>query len=245
MANQGFITLHRKLLDNPIATNDGLFRLFVVLIMMASYEDKQVTWNGKEITLKRGQFIAGRFSLAEKLGLNPNTLYKRLQTLRRMGLIATMSNNRFTLITIVKYSQYQDVSASGNNTGNNKVTTKEQLSNTTNNITIKQLNNNTESGANAPLPTTLRRKDDFFENTENQDKVITWLVGKGMSEDFAKIELAKFISYWTETNATGKMRYEKEKFFEVKRRLATWFSRANGNFNNKPSQGRTRKVIKL
>lgn len=97
-----------------------------------------------------------------------------------------------------------------------------------------------------PLPPTpLRRKDDFFENLENQDKVITWLVGKGMDEDLAKQELTKFVSYWTEQDSKGKMRYESQKFFEVKKRLATWFSRVNGSFNNKPSAGRTRKVVKL
>lgn len=244
MSNQGFITLHRKLLDNPIIANEGLFQLFVVLLLMAAHKETKFIWNGKEQTLQRGQLITGRFTLAEKLGVNPNTIYKRLQTLGRMGIVNTKSNNKFTLITIVKYSQYQDKDDNGNTKSNNQVTTKEQQSNTYNNDNNENNVTNNAGGA-TPLPPTLRRKDDFFENPDNQEKVIAWLVEKGMDESYAKMELAKFIGYWTETNAKGKMRWENEKFFEVKRRLATWFSRANANFTSKPSTGRTRKVIKL
>ncbi len=246
MQDTGFITLHRKLMENPIFANAGLLQLFVCLLFLAGFEDKRVEWNGKELVLNRGQFITGRFALAEKLRVNPNTVYKRLQTLSRMGIINIKSNNRFSLVTIVKYSQYQDKDKRGNTERNNQVTTKEQQSNTTNNGnngTIKQYN--TVVAADAALTTPLRRKEDFFENTENQEKVIVWLKEKGVDEIMARRELAKFIAYWTEPNSKGKMRYEGEKFFEVKRRLATWFSRATGTFKNKPSEGRTRKVIKL
>lgn len=73
---------------------------------------------------------------------------------------------------------------------------------------------------------------DFFGSIDLQGKTIQWLIAKGMSETFAKVELAKFIAYWTEPNAKGKMRYESEKFFEIKRRLATWFGRANAPYRS-------------
>jgi len=45
-------------------------------------------------------------------------------------------------------------------------------------------------------------------------------------------ELVKFDSYWTELNKTWtKQRWEKEKTFEVQKRLGTWLSRAK--FNSK------------
>lgn len=48
-----------------------------------------------------------------------------------------------------------------------------------------------------------------------------------------KVEFQKFILYWTEKNKSGtKQRWETEKTFEVKRRLATWLSRV-GNFSSK------------
>ena len=49
-----------------------------------------------------------------------------------------------------------------------------------------------------------------------------------VSQPIVRIELNKFISYWTEKNGSGrKQKWEMEKTFEVKRRLATWFSNAN------------------
>lgn len=46
-----------------------------------------------------------------------------------------------------------------------------------------------------------------------------------------------FISYWTESNEKGKMRFQAEKFFDVSRRIATWVKNSK-NFqpitNEKP-----------
>lgn len=126
----GFIVLHRKILDNPIAKNEGLLSLFIHLLLMASHKESRFLWNGKEETLKRGQLMTGRLKLAEIMNTNQSTIYKRLRVLGGQGLITIKSNNKFSVITIVKYSQYQDMEIKGNN----KVTTKEQQSNTYNNV---------------------------------------------------------------------------------------------------------------
>jgi hypothetical protein len=48
-----------------------------------------------------------------------------------------------------------------------------------------------------------------------------------------KVEVVKFISYWTELNKNGsKCRWESENHFEVRRRLVTWFSRIKGDFKS-------------
>lgn len=67
-----------------------------------------------------------------------------------------------------------------------------------------------------------------FDNLE-QEKLSS-LVAKGIDENFAKRELAKFVSYWTETNQRGKQRWQGEKYFDINKRIATWFQRAiDGN----------------
>lgn len=50
------------------------------------------------------------------------------------------------------------------------------------------------------------------------------LMAKGLSEETAETELAKFTAYWTEKSPFGKQRWESQKFFEVNRRLATWIN---------------------
>lgn len=72
-----------------------------------------------------------------------------------------------------------------------------------------------EKSAPQPKPTIEERERDFMYKVAN--------VGKG---DYPDEMLRKFFDYWTEKNENGKkMRFEKEKVFDIKRRLATWASR--------------------
>jgi hypothetical protein len=50
------------------------------------------------------------------------------------------------------------------------------------------------------------------------------------------MEFNNFFSYWTEKNKQGDERWEMEKFFDVKRRIATWMNNASKYKSNKPKQ---------
>ena len=81
---------------------------------------------------------------------------------------------------------------------------------------------------------------DFFENGEKQKKVISFLVGKGMSEDRASAEIQKFVLYWTEPNGTGTyQKWQMGTTFDVKRRLLTWMGRIQEMKGGKESKGIT------
>jgi hypothetical protein len=50
-------------------------------------------------------------------------------------------------------------------------------------------------------------------------------------------EFDSFMNYWTEPNPkNGKLRWEMEKFFDIKRRIATWMNNATKFAPNKPQQ---------
>lgn len=66
--------------------------------------------------------------------------------------------------------------------------------------------------------------EDFFKNTTKQNEIRDFLIEKGISEVVAQTEIQKFISYWTEQSASGKERWRAQKFFDLKRRFATWFA---------------------
>lgn len=125
----GFITLHRKIKDNPIWQNSKLVHLFIHLLLSANHEDKDFLFNGEVTKVKRGQLITGRYALAGETEINPRTIYDLLRTLERLGMITVKSNNKFSLITIVKYSDYQDKKTKSNN----QPTTNQQPANTNNN----------------------------------------------------------------------------------------------------------------
>ena len=53
----------------------------------------------------------------------------------------------------------------------------------------------------------------------------------------------EFIDYWTEPSKSGKLRYEAQKFFDIKRRINTWMQNKNkyGNSKNTDATATSRK----
>lgn len=114
MDNQGWIKLHRKILDNKELFGKNYdFALFTYFILKAD-----------RIT---GVARVGRQDLAKRFRADESTIYKAMKRIERGGLIHIKSNNQFSDVYICKYTEYQTQS---NNESNNKVTTKEQQSNT-------------------------------------------------------------------------------------------------------------------
>lgn len=125
----GWIKLHRKLLDNPIFQNENLLQLFIYCLLKANHEPRKIIFNGQEIMIGRGQFITGRETLSAELQKNGISTYKRMKVLEKLDILNIKSNNRFSLVTVVKYEDYQDQEEKRNNQRNNKGTTKEQQGN--------------------------------------------------------------------------------------------------------------------
>lgn len=105
----GFITLHRKIMDHPLFQNSKLFKLFLTLLFEANFEDKRfLSKKYGEITIKRGQLITGRFKLAQLSHLKPSTVRDALVTLQKLAVIDIKPTNKYSVITIKNYSNYQD-----------------------------------------------------------------------------------------------------------------------------------------
>lgn len=100
---QGYIKLHRKILDNGVFEDAELLKVFVWCILKANTTSNMVY--GRKVDI--GQFITGRITASEELKIRPSTIYKRLQKLKRQGYIELSSTTRNTLITVVNYKAYQ------------------------------------------------------------------------------------------------------------------------------------------
>jgi hypothetical protein len=78
------------------------------------------------------------------------------------------------------------------------------------------------------VPATLSPAEEmriFVSEEGKQHEVMALLVSKGIPEAISEREVRKFLGYWTELNKTGKkQRWELQKTFELRRRLATWFN---------------------
>jgi hypothetical protein len=126
---EGFIVLHRKLLDWEWADDPLTGWLWVHLLLRANHEDKK--WRG--IVIKRGQLVTGREELACQTGLSVKQVRTRLDRLIECGCITKESTNKYTLITISKYSDYQDLPEENGQQKANKGPTKGQQRATNNN----------------------------------------------------------------------------------------------------------------
>ena len=95
---------------------------------------------------------------------------------------------------------------------------------------------NKSKSATQSVATPSQESKNFFQNEEIQKKAIDYLTTKGFNPNYALIEIKKFISYWTEPTMSGKkQRWETEKTYDVRRRLATWLNNSN-KFNRSSLQ---------
>lgn len=112
---QGYISLHRKLMDNPLWSDSNYLKLWVYCLFEASHKDHELLVGNQLIQLKRGQFVKGRFALAEDMNkgvkpkqrLNDKTWWRYLENLEKWQMLTIKSTNKFSVITIDKYDFYQ------------------------------------------------------------------------------------------------------------------------------------------
>jgi len=105
--NDGWIKLHRKLLDNKIFDNERLLKVWVWCLLKASHTEYDQLVGLQTVHLIPGQFIYGRFKNAEELKLNPNTLKDYMKFLSDEKFIAIKSTNKYSVVSVEKWELYQ------------------------------------------------------------------------------------------------------------------------------------------
>jgi len=71
-----------------------------------------------------------------------------------------------------------------------------------------------------------------FIDLEYEFKQECWQAGKN---DYSEEMIKNFFNYWSEKDKKGKMRYQKETTWEIKKRLATWNSKSFNKTTEKKS----------
>ena len=131
----GWIKLHRKTLDNPVVCKDSdHLAVWVYLLLNATHESYPAMFQGKKITLEPGQLITGRKSISQKLGIDENKVQRILKSLEIEQQIEQQASNKNRIISIVRWSEYQNCEQQNETQMNNKRTTNEQQVNTNKNV---------------------------------------------------------------------------------------------------------------
>lgn len=107
----GWIKLHRELLEKPIwtASTPEQKTILITLLAMANHKEKEWEWKGQKYVAKPGQFVTSLPSIVEKSGKgislqNVRTALKRFEKLEFLTDESTKQNR---LITLLNWGLYQ------------------------------------------------------------------------------------------------------------------------------------------
>lgn len=125
MENNGWIKLFRKFREWGWYKDNNTKSLWLEILLTANYEDKE--WQG--IPVKRGQLITSVSHLSKNLDISIKSIRTSLNHLKSTNEVAIQTTPQYTLITVNKYNDYQEVANEMANEGQTKgkrlATTKE------------------------------------------------------------------------------------------------------------------------
>lgn len=106
---EGYIKLHRSIMDNEIWTKQTFTwgQAWIDLIMLANHKDTSVWIRGIEVKIKRGQCAWSILNLSRRWLWSRNKTRRFLSWLKMNHQIEQQNNNITTLISIVNYDRYQ------------------------------------------------------------------------------------------------------------------------------------------
>lgn len=109
MAEIGWIKLHRKLLDSWVWKEKPFDkgRAWVDLLLMAMHCDKKMLVDNDVIIIPRGALMTSIVKLAERWGWSRGKVMRFLDVLECEQMANTKRTPNGTLVTIVKYEDYQ------------------------------------------------------------------------------------------------------------------------------------------
>lgn len=157
---KGWISLHRKLMEKGYYNKSQYVHLWVHLLLLASYKDKEFMTNGKIILLKEGQFVTGRKLLSQATGIPESTVEDILKLYENEQQIQQQKTTKYRLITIVNWVEHQY--------DNSKATAKQQQADTINK------DNKEKNRAVAIAPADIQVEYVAQEGTERPEKKVTY-----------------------------------------------------------------------
>lgn len=221
MTGSGFIQLHRKLINWEWYSDIPVRLTFIHLLIIANWDDK----NWKGVNIKRGQIVVGRKKLSEEIGISERQLRTALTKLKSTNEITIKSTNKFTVLTLEKYEDYQNIKTIATTKTTTKAPnerpTNDQQTTTTkenNNIINKKYNKGGKNSRFSP-PTILEIDNYILKKTEDSS--------------LAKIESQKFFNFYESKN----WMIGKNKMKKWKSAVSNWLIR-KGEWEKEKSSGK-------
>ena len=237
--SQGWISMHRKILEWEWYSDINTCRLFIHLLLCANHKDKK--YQGEVV--KKGSFITGRIKLAEQTGLSVQQIRSCLNKLKSTSNITINITNKYSIISITNWESYQD----NNQQINQQVTSQQPTSNQP--ITTNNNVNNVNKGNNVIKSKGINKEQAAFILPENIDQKLwnEWmqvrLKKKAVNSETALNALIKKLTSCAENGTTENEAMTIAIENSWKTIQPDWIvNMKNNSSKSKPSQGNQKAV---
>lgn len=121
----GWIKIHRKMLDNPIVMKDSdHLAVWVYLLLNAAHKEHKALFKGDKIMLQPGQLITGRNAIADFLGISESKVKRALADFEGDQQIDRQRSNKNSLISLLNWDKYQFCDQQSDQQVTSKMTSK-------------------------------------------------------------------------------------------------------------------------
>lgn len=162
---KGFIRLNRQLTEWEWFDNSQMVHIWIYFLLKANYQDCK--WRG--IDIPRGSFVTSLDAICKDTGLSLQNVRTCISRLKSTGEITIKVTNRFSIVTVCKYDEYNPIenetNKQTNKPANNQLTSKQQATN-------KQLttDNNINNIINKEIIYNIKNKEELSNESKKKEK---------------------------------------------------------------------------
>ena len=131
---EGYIKLHRKLLESSVFDNPNVLKVWIWCLLKATHQPHEQLVGLQNVQLLPGQFIFGRDKHSKELRFSRSSLYRYINVLKSLQMLDIKTNNKFSLVTIVNWELYQSLETKADSKTSIKRTANEQQMDTNKNV---------------------------------------------------------------------------------------------------------------
>ena len=213
---EGWISLHRKILENPILNRSrkySPFEAWIWLLLKANHQDNKFMLGSELVKVEKGSMITSQKKLCKQFRWGNTKLRNFLKVLQKDKMLLLKTTPKATWITICNYNKLQDKQTANKSMTNRKQIADKSLTNTNNNV----------------------NKDN---NVNNVNKLKDNIIIEENIEKYGIKMLKEFVEHYTEKKPNGKKeRWEMEKTFDYNLRLQYWSRKDyNGTYREHKEQ---------
>ena len=108
--DKGWVSIHRKILKNPILKMNrsySRFEAWIYLLLRATYNNQKVVLGSDIYELKSGEILTSQKKLCKQFKWGNSRLRTFLKLLQKDGMINVKTNSKLTMITMLKFNDFQ------------------------------------------------------------------------------------------------------------------------------------------